>query len=222
MMRRFNCLHVAMCSLLFAVSSPSFAHSEATGPAGPTGPHGGPTGPTGVQGISQGHTGPQGITGPTGPCCTGPTGSTGSTGAQGSSDNLNHFASLSLQNTTPGGLSIPVNTPVVFAPPDLLQGNMMYNAVSGLLTLNDVGYYDVDFGFAGAPPNVIFALQLNGNTITQTKLNTNLQNFMMKMSLTIQTTKPFSTLQVQNLGAGSLSPSSTGGTTVGFLVVRRI
>lgn len=148
---------------------------SATGMTGPTGPTGfqgsqGSTGPTG----STGQTGSRGFTGPTGASitgATGPTGLSGATGITGPTGAVSVFDSdtyiyLALTVSSSGGtVSILDDSPVIFNFTSF-QGNVVYNALTGVLTVNTPGRYKLSFGFNATAINgnrpALFAVVRNG------------------------------------------------------------
>ncbi len=145
-------------------------------PSGATGPAG-PAVPTGI-------TGPTGATGVTG--ATGATGATGSTTAQ-SFGSFYTTASQSVDNT-----SFPITN-------TLNVSGMTINNANGIVTLPNIGYYEIEYGLyvaSSATANDRLAIFVNGVEVAGTSRGLE-NNTMISASAIIQTTVPNSTLNIQ-------------------------
>ncbi len=181
-------------------------HSGATGPAGPAGATGptGPVGPTGATGLNgnTGATGPTGLNGVTGP--TGATGSTGATGITGSTGATGATGATGIAIASSYGsfyttASQSVNNTSFPLTNTLNISGMTINNATGVVTLPDVGIYELQYGLyvaSSATANNRLAIFVNGVEVAGTSRGLE-NNTMISASAIVQTTLPNSTLNIQ-------------------------
>ena len=202
----------------------------ATGPTGPTGPQGiagtigatGPTGPTGPQGIQglTGDVGPTGPTGPTGPIGLtgdiGPTGPTGPTGATGEAAAASFGSFFTTAEQSVDNSSFPLT--------DTQQAlNMTVDTTTGVVTLENIGTYRVDYGVypaIGATAGDSMQLNLNGTVVSGSERGLE-NNTMINASAIITTTAENSTLNIQIVSSSNVDFLDNDGIN-GYLTIVQI
>jgi hypothetical protein len=148
--------------------------------------------------------GPQGSTGPVGP--TGPL-------------SLGTFASLSLHDTPQ---TVNPGTAVLFAETDVLEGNISYNSSTGVITLDNPGFYLVTYGFTATANNRQFLLKLNGVNVSGSACDSATSN-LQGLSVIFQTTLPMSILQlINNTTSATTLQTTTAGSEEAFIVIQQI
>ncbi len=255
---------VIRCNEYIPIPGP-LGQTGATGPTGSNGENGstGPTGPQGAQGAQglrgqtgatgiQGNTGPIGVTGPAAVSgITGPTGSVGLQGPVGPQglaggttivDYIYLNKSLGLNGPT---YSVTAGSTFVFDQ-SVATSSMLYNAVTGVLTVVNAGTYELNFGFNstaingirpeiiavyqnGLPVGAHYALQTdyvkvisspNRLMTSGTQTSTNL---VISAGDTIEIRNPFlnGSIDFQNTVNDSLN-SFAGGAVAAYLKLTRI
>jgi len=94
--------------------------------------------------------------------------------------------------------------------------------ITGTVTLNNVGYYNVSYGFTATANNRQFGLRLNGVTVTGSLIDSS-TSIMQGVNAILQTTIPMSTLQLfNNSGANTTLNSSTVSSDTAYIRIEQI
>ena len=206
--------------------------NSGTGPTGPAGS--GSTGPTGAQGVTgvTGPTGSQGLIGPTGPTgVTGPTGSQGLMGPTGPTGAMGPMGADGLMGPTgptgpagflsidfgyayllgsAGGTVVAAGATVILNQLVSTPPGTKLSLASGLITVNDTGFYQVTFGASSASAST--PIQLRISTIANAAQNVaeaggtaNNTRGMFSQTVIIQITTIGSTISLVNAKASSVT-----------------